>query len=292
MKITGITIIRNAVINDYPIVEAISSILPIVDEMVVCIDKGEDDTEELIKSITSDKIRLFYTSWDMNLREGGKVLAIETDKAMQCVSDDTDWIFYIQGDEVIHEKYHENILKAARRYESDKKVEGLLFKYLHFYGTYDNVADSRKWYKYEVRVIRNDKRIKAYKDAQGFRKQNKKINVVLIDAWVYHYGWVKSPKQMSIKQKHVNRFWQSDDKKLADYLATPDNFDFNKIDSLETFTGTHPTVMHARIKKQNWHVELDAVRKNFSLKEKVLFWFEKKTGKRLFSFSNYRLLKP
>jgi hypothetical protein len=102
MKITGVTIIKNAVKNDYPVVEAITSILPMVDEMIVSIDKGEDGTDELIKSIASDKIKIFYSTWDMRLKQGGRVYAIETDKAIAHVSADTDWIFYIQADEVIH----------------------------------------------------------------------------------------------------------------------------------------------------------------------------------------------
>jgi len=51
MKISGFTIIRNAIKNDYPVVEAITSILPVVDEMIVSVGDSEDDTEELIKSI-------------------------------------------------------------------------------------------------------------------------------------------------------------------------------------------------------------------------------------------------
>ena len=78
MKISGFTIIRNAVINDYPIVEAIRSILPVVDEMIVSIGKSEDNTEELIRSIDSDKIKIHHSTWDMSLRKGGKVLAVET----------------------------------------------------------------------------------------------------------------------------------------------------------------------------------------------------------------------
>jgi hypothetical protein len=55
MKISGFTIIRNAVINDYPIVEAIQSILPIVDEMIVSIGDSEDETEALIKALIHPK---------------------------------------------------------------------------------------------------------------------------------------------------------------------------------------------------------------------------------------------
>lgn len=293
MKITGVTIIKNAVKNDYPIVEAILSILPMVDEMIVSIDKGEDETEQLIKNIVSDKIRIIYSTWDMSLREGGKVYAVETDKAIANVSVDTDWIFYIQADEVVHEKYHDTIIDAAQKYAEDEKVQGLLFKYLHFYATYDYVGDSRKWYNYEVRMIKNGKRITSFKDAQGFRIGNKKIDVVLIGAEVYHYGWVKDPHQMLQKQKHTDRYYLNQDTDVSDAIVNPsDIYDFDKnFDSLRKFTGIHPAVMQQRIKRKNWQIELDISQKKFSLKEKFLFWFEKTTGKRLFDFKNYRRVK-
>ncbi len=291
MKITGFTIVKNAGKNDYPVVEAITSILQVVDEMIVSVDKGEDNTEDLIKSIVSDKIKIVYSQWDMSLREGGQVYAVETNKAMAHASPDTDWLFYIQADEIIHEKYHAAIIAAAKKYKDDKRVEGLLFSYLHFYGTYDYVGDSRKWYNYEVRIIRNDKHISSYKDAQGFRKGSEKLNVVLIDAAVYHYGWVKSPKQMMDKQKDIIQYYSSDDKGIEAYRNANDIFGYDDFDSLEKFTGTHPAVMQQRIAQKNWEVSIDASQKKFKLKDKILFWFEKKTGIRLFTFRNYRLLK-
>lgn len=291
MKITGVTIIRHAVKNDYPIVEAIQSILPIVDEMIVSIDKGEDATEELIKTIVSNKLKIVYSEWDMSLRKGGKVYADETDKALAHVSADTDWIFYIQADEIIHEKYHETILAAAKKYDKIDKVQGLLFKYLHFYATYDYVGDSRKWYNYEVRMIKNDKRITAYKDAQGFRIGKTKLNVVAIDAEVYHYGWVKSPQQMKAKHKDVIKYYHGDDESIKDFLLSPDLYDFNEFDALRKFTGTHPKVMKDRIAAKNWTISLDITKKKMKLKDKILYYFEKLTNIRLFAFKNYKLIK-
>ncbi len=287
MKITGIAIVRNAVINDYPAVEAISSILPVVDEMIVSIDKGDDDTDGLIRSIQSDKLRIVYSTWDMNLRAGGRVYALETDKVKNQVSADTDWIFYIQADEVIHEKYHNIIRTTAEKYCNDPRVDGLLFNYLHFYGTYDYVGDSRIWYKNEVRLIKNDKTITSYRDAQGFRRGNKKLNVVPVAAEVYHYGWVKSPEQMRRKQKTTARFYH-DDKTLEAIPDQSDHFDFSQFDSLRKFTGTHPVVMQQRITAKNWHVELDISQKKFNLKNRILYWIEKKTGRRLFDFRNFK----
>lgn len=288
---TGVTIIRNAIKNDYPIVEAINSILPIVDEMIVSVDKGEDTTEELIKSIPSSKIKIFFSDWDMSLRQDGKVLAVETNKVLRHVSADADWIFYIQADEAVHEKYHQSILDAAKKYKNDIAVEGILFKYLHFYGTYDYIADSRKWYNYETRIIRNNKNITSYSDAQGFRKGDIKLDVALIDAYIYHYGWVKSPEQMKAKQKNVSRFWIEDGEALTEYLASEDFFDFNEFESLEKFTGIHPAVMQQRINKQNWKLDLDISKKKLVCKDRLLYWFEKRTGKRLFSFTNHRIIR-
>ena len=121
MKISGFTIVRNAVKFDYPIVESIKSILPLCDEFIVMLGNSEDDTRSLITSINSPKIKIVDSIWDDSLREGGKVLAMETNKAFDAIASDSDWAFYIQGDEVVHEKYHDAIRKAAEQYLNDKK---------------------------------------------------------------------------------------------------------------------------------------------------------------------------
>ncbi|KAA0989991.1 glycosyltransferase family protein [Dyadobacter aurulentus] len=294
MKISGFTIIRNAVINDYPIVEAITSILPVVDEMLVSVGLSEDNTLDLIKSIPSDKIRIVESEWDMSLRAGGKVLAVETDKALRQISPDSDWAFYIQGDEVVHEKYHPAILESCEKYLNDVEVEGLVFDYLHFYGTYDYVGDSRKWYRREIRIIRNEKQpkevpISAFRDAQGFRRGRTKLNVKHSGAAVYHYGWVKSPVQMKTKMKNVSRFWNADSE-WEKILQSEDFFNYEEFDSIRRFDGTHPAVMQNRIGAQTWKVELDISNKKFRLKDALLYWYEKRTGRRLFEFRNYRFI--
>ena len=290
MKISGFTIIRNAVANDYPIVEAITSILPIVDEMIVLVGDSSDGTRDLILSIGNDKIKLFDSIWDTSIRSGGTVLAIETNKAFNLVDPASDWAFYIQADEVVHEKYHPAILAACQAYKDDQRIQGLLFNYLHFYGTYDYVGDSRKWYSHEVRIIRNDKKITAYRDAQGFRVGNAKLWVKPIDAFIYHYGWVKSPLQMKKKQDNVAVFWNKEEA-MNEIIGAGDLFDFNDYDSVAKFSGTHPLVMQNRIKRQNWNIKLDPTRKKLSFKKRILQWWEKKTGTRLFDFKNYRIVK-
>jgi len=290
MKIAGFTIIKNAVVNDFPIVEAIKSILPVVDEMIVLIGDSTDATIALIEAIGDPKIKIHHSVWDKNLRKGGVVLAVETDKAFQYIDASFDWAFYIQGDEVVHEKYHPAIIEACHKYKTDDAVQGLLFNYKHFFGTYDYVGDSRKWYAHEVRIIRNNKKITAYRDAQGFRIGKTKLPVAAINAAIYHYGWVKSPEQMRKKQKESSVFWH-DDTQMEKIISSPDYYDFSGFDSLEKFTDTHPIVMKERIIQKNWAIDLDISKKKFSLKNLILYYFEKWTGIRPFDFKNYKIIR-
>lgn len=290
MKVSGFTFVRNAIKFDYPIVEAITSILPVCDEMIVAVGNSDDDTLALIKSIDSPKIKILETIWDDTLREGGKVLAVETNKALTALSPDSDWYFYIQGDEVVHEQYLTNIQKAMHDNLNDPKVEGLLFKYLHFYGSYQYVADAQRWYRQEIRIIRNQGNITSYRDAQGFRTINdKKLTVKWIDAFVYHYGWVKSPEIQKEKMKSSINFWTTDEESVQVKKHYEDDFDYSEIDSLTTFNGTHPAVMQARIARVNWQFNFDIREKKLSLKNRFRALIEKLTGWRIGEYKNYQL---
>lgn len=290
MKISGFTIIKNAVINDYPIVEAITSILPVVDEMIVLVGDCDDGTLELVESIGDAKIKIHRSVWDKTLQSGGVVLADETNKAFQLIDPESTWAFYIQADECVHEKYHAAILSACKEHQYNIKVEGLLFQYLHFYATYDYVGDSRTWYDHEVRIIRNDKKIAAYKDAQGFRVGNRKLWVKPANAFIYHYGWVKSPEQMMRKNKNMAAYWNH--AAIQAIANSPEQvYNFDEYDSVQKFTGTHPAVMQKRIAAKNWQIELDVNKKRFSFKDRLLYYFEKLTGIRPFDFRNYKLLR-
>ena len=129
VKVSGFSFIKNAVIYDYPVVEAIKSVLPLCDEFVVAVGASDDNTREIIAGIDK-KIKIVDTHWDESLREGGRVLAVETDKAFAEVAEDSDWAFYIQGDEVMHEKYIEPVRQAMLKHKDDKHIDGLLFSYL------------------------------------------------------------------------------------------------------------------------------------------------------------------
>jgi hypothetical protein len=292
MKISGFTFIRNAVRNDYPIVEAITSVLPLCDEFIVALGDSEDETEKLIVDIGSPKIKIIHTIWDTSVRNGGKVFADQTDIAFNAISPDADWAFYIQGDECVHEKYLPLIKKEMEDNLNNQKIEGLLFKYKHFYGSYDYYGHSRRWYRREIRILRNNKSIHAYRDAQGFRWGDRKINVKLIDAYIYHYGWVKPPAGLKHKVRNFNLFYH-DDEWIDQNLPETYEFDYKNADRLIKFGEEHPAVMKKRIAATNWKIEVDAeeLKKKMTFRRRLLQKIEDLTGWRISEYRNYKIVK-
>lgn len=274
MKVSGFTFIRNAVLLDYPIVAAIQSILPLCDEVVVAVGNSTDDTLSLIQNI-DPKVRIIQTTWDDTLRENGRVLAVETDKALAAINPEADWAIYIQGDEVMHQDDHPHILKAMTRFQLDQDVDGLLFDYLHFYGSYDYIGVSNNWYKKEIRVVKPGRGIFSFRDAQGFRKTpDQKLKVAPANARVFHYGWVKDPQAMQRKQESFHKLWH-DDAWLEKNIKVAAAFDYeDHIHELARFEGTHPQWIAPRIAARNWTFQMDITRRKRTLKNRVKNWLK------------------
>ena len=287
MKVTGFSFIKNAVTFQYPIVEAVRSILPICDEVVVAVGDCNDGTRELVSSIDPYKVRVIDTVWDSGLKEGGRVLAAETDKALAAVGRESDWCVYIQGDEVMHEDGHAEVVAAMHRWKDTEEVDGLLFHYKHFYGSFDYVAVSSKWYRNEIRVVKNNRGVYSYRDAQGFRKgDNQKLAVKRLDAAIHHYGWVREPHAMQAKQTNFGTYYQNfTPPETAAVYTGP--FDYSGIDALKKFEGTHPVVMQERIRSANWKFSRDLSYNRIKWKDRFKNGIEALTGKRPFDHNNF-----
>ncbi|MBK8982750.1 MAG: glycosyltransferase family 2 protein [Ignavibacteria bacterium] len=244
MKVSGFTIVRNGELYAYPFIEAIRSILPVCDEMIINVGKSDDNTLEMVRSIDDNKIKIFETEWDMNLKDG-KVLSVETNKALDKCSG--DWCFYIQGDEVLHEKYFDTVIESMKVNLDKTEVEGLRFRYRHFYGSYDYVQDNyRIWYIRESRIIRKNENIISWGDAMDFRHTDgSKINSKDINAEIYHYGWVTPPDKLLKKRSDFEKLYNKDE-------ITKKNITGVHLGHLKKFNDTHPKVMHKRISESVW----------------------------------------
>jgi glycosyltransferase involved in cell wall biosynthesis len=290
MKVCGFSFVRNGIKFDYPFVEAIRSILPLCDEVIIAVGDSEDATLETVRAI-DPKVTVIETVWDQNLRQGGEVFASETNKAFQAIPSVYEWAFYIQGDEVVHEQYIPVIRKAMEENLRDQRVDGLLFNYLHFYGSYDYIGAKYSWYRHEIRIVRNRKDIYSFRDAQGFRKgNNQKLNVKPVDATIYHYGWVRQPKAMLQKIRSSTTLYRGS---LSDAEKSDTSvlYEYEKAtEPVIPFNGTHPELMKERIQQKNWPFKPDPDLKYASLKDKFKRLIARWTGWLPGEYRNYKRL--
>ncbi len=315
MKISGFTMAKNVSKLYYPIKESVESILPIVDEFVIALgdSDADDNTRALIESIGSDKIRIIDTVWDLDKYPDGTENGHQTDIAKEACTG--DWLFYVQADEVIHEQYLDEVVAKCKQYKDDHRVEGFLFKYRHFWGDYDHYQIAHGWYPREIRIVRNHPDIHSWESAQSFRRipnfdyvnyrQQKgtfKLHVIELDAYVYHYGWVRPPGYMQRKRKALDTIHKG--AKAADELFSEeeDEFDYGLLGRAEVFTGTHPKVMEQWIAQFNWKDKLREdgpfptnrpLYKHEKLKYRIVTFLEQKVlgGRMIGGFKNYIKLK-
>jgi hypothetical protein len=313
LKISGFSFVRNGLKLYYPVVESIQSILPVCDEFVVAVGRGDadDDTRRAIAAIGDPKIRIIDTEWEEQYFKKGIINALQTDIAMKACSG--DWLFYVQADEVVHEKYLPLIEKTCRQYLEDREVEGLLFHYRHFWGDYQHYHAGHGWYPNEIRMVRNLPQIHSWQSAQSFRwfdpydqprQENgtRKLKVARVEAEIYHYGWVRPPQLMQNKKRALDSVHWGKNKAEDFYTKLPGEFDYGPLDRLAIFKDTHPAVMAGMISRMSWADKLQIKgkpnparepHKHERLKYRVISFIEKYllAGHALGGFKNYRLIR-
>jgi len=244
MKISAFTFIKNGQILGYPFIESILSIISIVDEFVINVGESEDDTLGLIKSINHKKIRIIKSKWNDEMQDRGYVYGQQ--KMIAQFNCTGDWAFYIEGDEVYHEKDLEKIRQCMEIYSNDSSVEALVFDFYHFYGNANSVLDSPGWYRSEARIIKNS--IRSYAPDGLFwlvidsNKKGRYPKAKKIDVNCFHYGWVRSQQQMNLKSKKIQKYWGED----------PVTIDYSQIDQsiIKEFKGSHPEIMKEWLPKE------------------------------------------
>jgi hypothetical protein len=286
VKVSGFTIVRNAIKLDFPVEASIRSLLPVCDEVVVNVGRSEDETLALVRSVGDPRIRIVETEWDMTRRN--TVLGHETLRAMrECRH---PWGIYIQADEVLHERGAVELAAAIQRHDGDLRVEGLLVRYLHFYGGFDTIATHRRWYRREVRAVRLDPAldIRPYQGAQGFRvgPEHRKIRARLTTAEMFHYGWAR-PAQALREKRELGKTmypWRDADERKPLLAWVP---------GIRPFRGTHPAVARAWIEPRRLDPDRAIAPRRFRwrfLRYYISGAIERLTGVRVFEFRNYTLV--
>jgi hypothetical protein len=286
--LSGFTLVRNAIKLDFPIVPAIRSVLAVCDEVVVNVGASEDGTRDLVAAIGDPRIRIIDRVWDFTKRN--LMIAEETERAIQACRG--TWGIYIQADEVLHEAGARVLQEKTAEWERDERVEGLLVRYLHFYGGFDLVATNRRWYRREVRCIRLGKDIRPYQGAQGFRvgPEWRRIRARPTDAVMFHYGWARPARAIQEKHEISKTIYPWSKERSA---REQERGYLEWLPLLKRFTGTHPRVAEPWVRERLVDAERRIGPRHFKpehLRFYVSDWIERLTGQRIFEFRNYQLV--
>ncbi len=285
--LSGFTLVRNAVKLDFPIVPAIRSVLELCDEVVVNVGKSEDDTRDLVASIQDPRVRILDTEWDFTKKN--LMLSMETQRAMDACRG--SWGIYIQADEVLHERGAHILKEQIAASDGDDGVEGLLVKYLHFYGGFNRIATSRRWYRREVRCVRLGRDIRPYQGAQGFRvgPNYRKIRARPTDAEMFHYGWARPARAIREKLEISRTIYPWGQQRLERELQERGGA-LAWIPLLQSYRGQHPRAARDWIAERSHDPERVIGPRHFQLEHLRYYvsdWIERLTGARVFEFRNY-----
>jgi glycosyltransferase involved in cell wall biosynthesis len=238
MKVSCFTFIRNGSLLGYPFIESICSALPLCDEFVVAVGDSDDDTLARIQAINSDKIVIIKTHWNEKMQDRGFVYAQQ--KMIAQYNCTGDWAFYLEGDEVLHEKDIPQIRASMEQHLNNPSVEALVFDYLHFFGSQEWVATSPAWYRRECRIVRNTIRSWApdglYWVVMNKNRSGRYPQAALVNAPIYHYGHVRNISAMSEKNQRVGKYWGHDHPLFHGYQIDPQ--------ALSQFSGQHPEIIN------------------------------------------------
>ena len=291
MKVSGFTFIRNGNELGYPFVPAIRSLLALCDEVIVNVPRSTDGTLAGVRAIGDARIRVLESEWDERPQSGGRILSYHTNLALsQCSG---DWCVYIQGDEVLHEDSLPAMRAAMQANLQDRRVQGLLVNYTHFYGSFWTYTYSFGWYYQEVRVVRRDPNIISVGDAQGFRtREGQKLYVRNSGGQYFHYGFALKPTQMRQRKHNLHRLYVNEEPQPA-APAKPGVY-YDDDQKVKPFTGKHPAVMQELAAAADWSYHsrnpLIRLRPNYFW-EDIALLFKRCTGITLGVHKNYRLLR-
>jgi len=235
--ISGCTIVRDAVRLDYPLEESIASYAPICDEIIICWDPTSTDaTKQLVEKIAAQfpQVRLVESVWDLEKRKGGLELSRQALIALaHCTQ---PWSLYIEADEALHERYHEDL----RAYVRDPNLAGLAFERRSFLHSLDKEIP-----EYRVGIVRMFRsgcgRLTG--DTISFQVEGHDGQTIPTQALLFNYSRLGTDEENADRLGNLDRFYNSDES-----LAT---LDPNRGNALATipYSDTHPAPIEKRFRK-------------------------------------------
>lgn len=247
MSIGGTLIVRNGDEFDYPWRQAVLSLLPICDQVVISDAGSTDGTREAIIEWqkTEPKIKLVNFPWP---ESDPTLIANWINSAREHL--ETDWHFFLTADEVLHEAYYAAVLDWPNAHPNHSATTH----------TRNFWSDSKHLIPYGrtcghrgIRMAKQNVWMPAdFPDERGRKAMDTSIET---DIEVYHYNYLRKRDAYFRKQKayQISVCGGSydpriDDNEKSEAWLTPAYYP----EPLVPFDFPHPQVMHQWLKERNY----------------------------------------
>lgn len=238
--LSGFVCVRNAVDLDYCVVEAISSLIPICDEVVVSDGESGDSTREMIAGIGDSRIRVIDYPWPYpHCDDKFLVKWLNWTRARLYY----DHLVTLDADEVLSPESYDQVQDLAKRGESG------IFNRLNFWKDAQHLAplntvcgDTVARCGPSALYVTSDEPFPAV--SPNIREQAD----LYPNLTIFHYGFLRRPEAFMRKSHEVqNMFMGSVDSRILAMEAAGKKWterDYFEGSPLRSFSGEHPPVAH------------------------------------------------
>ena len=232
MRVSVIQPISNAISLGYAFIEAILSILPIVDEVLINDGGSSDETSFYLKKLRKtfpNKIKLFNKPY----HPSGLWETIDECVEFLISQAKGDWIFEVQGDEIWHEK---DIFKVKQTIENASEQGYNSIRIIVHRTDFQSIGS----YKYRnVRMVRKSENLKSYEGgdsfhigrhddpAKGFTSSNVPPELVTNIVYFNLSGMV-FPENGLMRAKTIATFFAREDKERQEAWKRLESYSFQK----------------------------------------------------------------
>jgi len=168
MSISVVFVGKNLILNGYPFVESLLSVLPLADEFIISEGYSDDDSLNYLwkfkkKYETRERPIFVYQDEWPDRSYHGEAITYVLERAIQKAS--KKWVLYLQADEIWHEDMIPYMLDIVSK--DNFEFNSISFPYFHFINSWEPSKDT-KYYQEAMRFVRNDRGIKLLGDAWNF----------------------------------------------------------------------------------------------------------------------------
>ena len=228
MNIAGHLFVRDAIKYDYCVVEAIDSMIPFCDFVLVMDCSSTDGTKDLLLDhFTSNrKVQMVFDQpWDVAAGNGGIRLRMIADKCRAMLKErGVEWQFMLQADEVVHESSYQHILDACRSNKADaylcRRIDMMWNMDLCMWADVNRYSHDKRPMDPDVcRLAKIDKKVIA--DASDLERHNASRST-FEKIILFHYSMVRDRHKLLDKiidmhaWYHAQDPWKNTDSRICD----------------------------------------------------------------------------